>query len=75
MALVQTTPTKEVKKISRGRVLVQRFHPKPATKHPNLDLDACLRALSMSTAHNEEIDQDLRSEDEEEELSDGEKMR
>lgn len=29
----------------------------------------------MSTAHDEEIDQDLRSKDEEEELFDGEKMR
>lgn len=29
----------------------------------------------MSTAHDEEIDLDLRSEDEEEELSDGEKFR
>lgn len=55
--------------------MVQRFPPKPATENPDLDLDACLRALSMSKTHDEEIDQDLRSEDEEEELSDGEKMR
>lgn len=75
MALVQTTPTKEVKKINRGRVMVQRVPPKPATEHPDLDLDAYLRTLSMSMTHDEEIDQDLRSEDEEEELFDGEKMR
>lgn len=77
MALIQSTPTpnKEVKKISKGRVLVQRLPPKPATKHPDLDLDAYLRALSMSTTHDEEIDQDLRFEDKEEDLPDGEKMR
>lgn len=75
MAVVQTTLAKEVKKIEKRRLLVQRFPPQPATEHPNLDQDACLRALSMSTAHDEDIDQDLHSEDEEEELSNGEKSR
>lgn len=72
---IQSTPTKEVKKINKGRVLVQRLPLKPATKHPEFDLDACLRALSMSTTHDEEIEQDVRSKDKEEELSNGEKVR
>jgi len=55
--------------------LVQRFPPHPATEHPDLDLDAYLRALSMSKAHDEDIDQDLHSEDEEKELSNGERIR
>lgn len=75
VALVQATPTKEVKKINRGRALVQRLPPKPAIEHLDFDLDAYLRALSMSTTHDEEIYQDMRSEDKEEELFDGEKVR
>jgi len=45
------------------------------TKHPNLELDAYLKYINMSIAHDEEIDQELWYEDEEEELSNGEKVR
>jgi len=44
-------------------------------EHLELALDACLRALSMGMTHDEDIDPYLRSEDEEEELFDGEKVR
>lgn len=54
---------------------MQRLPPQPTTEHPDLNLDACLRALNMSTAHDKETDQVMRFEDKEEELFDGEKVR
>lgn len=56
IAVVPTTLVKEAKKVDKGRLLVQMFPARPAIKHPNLKLHACLRALHMSTYHDEDID-------------------